>query len=250
MKKLLFLFSCCILLSSAHVSKFDVGPAEFYGAWTTEVEVDGQAYESIKIYTQDYFIYGLYAKKDSSFYAAGGGTWVMTKKGIAETFEFHSNDSSMVGTTLAITISLKENAPMETQVMKNNKVDKLVWMRLDKGDSPLFGAWRITQRERNGTMSQMKMGPRKTMKVLSGTRFQWAAYNVETKAFMGTGGGSYTAVDGKYTENIGFFSRDNSRVGASLQFDYEIDGNDWHHKGLSSKGQPINEIWTKQLPAQ
>ena len=30
------------------------------------------------------------------------------------------------------------------------------------------------------------------------------------------------SIDGKYTENIEFFSRDNNRVGASLSFDYEI----------------------------
>ena len=81
------------------------------------------------------------------------------------------------------------------------------------------------------------------MKILSGTRFQWIAFNTETKEFMGTGGGTYSTVDGKYTENIDFFSRDNSRVGASLEFDYELNGDEWHHKGLSNKGDPIYEIW-------
>ena len=82
------------------------------------------------------------------------------------------------------------------------------------------------------------------MKILSGTRFQWIAYNTETKEFMGSGGGTYTTKEGKYTENIEFFSRDDSRVGASLQFDYELKDGDWHHSGLSSKGQPIYEIWS------
>jgi hypothetical protein len=84
------------------------------------------------------------------------------------------------------------------------------------------------------------------MKILSGTRFQWIAYNIETKEFFGTGGGTYTTVDGKYTENIAFFSRDNSRVGASLQFDFTLENGEWHHKGLSSKGDPIHEIWTRR----
>ena len=79
------------------------------------------------------------------------------------------------------------------------------------------------RRKRDGEIVKRDTsGPRKTMKILSGTRFQWIAYNTETKAFMGTGGGTYTTLDGKYTENIGFFSRDDSRVGASLQFDYEL----------------------------
>ena len=235
-----------LILLSTIIAKAEVGPSHYYGAWTTEFEIDGELYECTKTYTPTYFIYGIYAKKDNSFYAAGGGSWVITKKGISETFEFNSIDSSLVGTTMVITINNHESEPLVTQTKVSGVVTKVVWMRLDKGESPLFGAWRITERERNGTMSKMTMGPRKTMKVLSGSRFQWAAYNVETKQFMGTGGGTFTAKDGKYTENIGFFSRDNSRVGAKLDFDYEIDGNEWHHKGLSSKGQPIYEIWTKQ----
>jgi hypothetical protein len=99
----------------------------------------------------------------------------------------------------------------------------------------------------NGEIKWRTPGVRKTMKILSGTKFQWIAYNTETKEFFGTGGGSYTTTpDGKYTENIEFFSRDNSRVGASLQFDFSIQDGNWRHKGLSSKGDPIDEIWTQR----
>ena len=52
------------------------------------------------------------------------------------------------------------------------------------------------------------------MKILSGTRFQWIAYHIGTKVFSGSGGGTYTSEQGKYTETIDFFSRDNDRVGA------------------------------------
>jgi hypothetical protein len=82
------------------------------------------------------------------------------------------------------------------------------------------------------------------MKILSGTRFQWIAYNTETGQFRGTGGGTYTTIDGKYTENIEFFSRDDSRVGASLGFNFELKNGDWHHSGFSSKGTPLYEVWS------
>ncbi|MCZ6521061.1 MAG: membrane or secreted protein, partial [Bacteroidetes bacterium] len=39
-------------------------------------------------------------------------------------------------------------------------------------------------------------------------------------------------------------SRDNTRVGASLKFDYELKEKKWHHRGLNSKGSPIYEIWS------
>jgi hypothetical protein len=93
----------------------------------------------------------------------------------------------------------------------------------------------------------MTPGARRTMKILSGTRFQWIAYNVETKQFFGTGGGTYSTVDGKYTENIDFFSRDQSRVGMSLEFTFAIDDEGgWRHSGKSSKGDTIDEIWTQR----
>jgi len=85
-----------------------------------------------------------------------------------------------------------------------------------------------------------------TIKILSGSRFQWAAFNYATKEFMGTGGGTYDATqDGEYTEEIEFFSRDDGRVGASLSFEYSRTGDDWYHKGLNSRGEPMHEIWTQ-----
>ena len=105
----------------------------------------------------------------------------------------------------------------------------------------------MSGRKRDGEIQQRDTNrPRKTMKILSGTRFQWIAYNIETKQFMGTGGGTYTTIDGVYTENIEFFSRDNSRVGASLPFNFELQEGKWHHSGNSSKGAPIYEIWSQR----
>ena len=88
--------------------------------------------------------------------------------------------------------------------------------------------------------------PRKTLKILKDGRFQWIAYQTETMKFSGTGGGSFTSEDGKYTENIEFFSKDDSRVGATLKFNYDLKENDWHHTGKNSKGEPMYEIWTKR----
>jgi hypothetical protein len=105
----------------------------------------------------------------------------------------------------------------------------------------------MSGRKRDGKIQTRSTdGPRKTMKILSGKRFQWIAYNTATGDFFGTGGGSYTTVNGKYTENIEFFSRDNSRVGAALGFDYELIDENWHHSGFSSKGAPLYEIWSQR----
>jgi hypothetical protein len=110
----------------------------------------------------------------------------------------------------------------------------------------LTGDWRIIEREQNGKMIPIQKGHRKTIKILAGSRFQWAAINTDTKEFFGTGGGTYTANNGKYTETIEFFSRDSSRVGNKLSFDFEVKDNNWHHKGLSSTGNKIYEVWTRE----
>lgn len=109
----------------------------------------------------------------------------------------------------------------------------------------MAGVWRITGRKQGDEMAQMPLRDRRTLKILSGTRFQWVAINIKTGEFSGTGGGRYTFENGKYTEHIEFFSRDNTRVGASLTFDGKVENGQWHHSGLSSAGSPIYEIWSK-----
>lgn len=32
----------------------------------------------------------------------------------------------------------------------------------------------------------------------------------------------------------------------SLEFDFTLEDGQWHHKGASSKGEPVNEIWTQR----
>jgi hypothetical protein len=222
------------------------GPDHYYGAWSTEIAIDNQSYTCVKIYTPEYFIYSIYSQQDKAFKAAGGGTWETTNKGLKEFYEFNSNHPDWVGKTLEYRVLGHDEKTMITDSTTDGKSKTHTWTRLDDGKSALFGAWRITERERNGKMSAMRMGPRKTFKILSGKHFQWAAFNVETKEFFATGGGTYTITDDKYTEHIGFFSRDNSRVGASLTFAYTRNDRQWHHKGMSSKGNPIYEIWTLQ----
>ena len=85
------------------------------------------------------------------------------------------------------------------------------------------------------------------MKFLQDGHFQWIAFNTDTFQFFGSGGGFYTAENGIYTENIEFFSRNNTSVGRVLPFQYSVKGVDWHHQGKSSKGDPMYEVWTQRV---
>jgi len=160
-------------------------------------------------------------------------------------YEFHTTDSAQVGSKQAWQYFPRG----DEMVLEDGTGNARLWRFADSRDqSPLEGPWLFSGRERDGEIQRRDNSnqPRKTMKLLSNSRFQWIAFNTETKQFFGTGGGTYSLVDNKYVENIGFFSRDDSRVGAALEFQFDIDGNDWHHRGKNSSGEFMYEIWSKR----
>jgi hypothetical protein len=233
MKRIIFLLICTSL-------SFASKAQSFIGAWEKETtSANGEPIKNVVIFSDGFQVSTWFHAKTGEFLKTNGGTWKLVDNTMTEKVEFDSNNPERVGTEVRFQVNIIDTT-MEIEG------DALRWHRIDSGQpGELQGAWLMSGRIQNGkTEVRDTAKPRKTMKILSGTRFQWIAYNTETKEFMGTGGGSYTTINGKYTENIEFFSRDNSRVGRSLEFDYRlIDGN-WHHSGLSSKGDPIHEIWS------
>lgn len=179
--------------------------------------------------------------KAGEFVTTFGGQWSFEKEGMLKfVIEWDSQNPDNVGSETELSYTLEGDKAT---------VDGIMWMRIDDGTpGALSDAWLMTGRKRDGVgeISVREIGPRKTMKILSGTRFQWIAFDTMKKTFSGTGGGTYTTIDGKYTENIDFFSRDNSRVGASLPFNYELVDGVWHHSGKSSKGDPMYEVWSRR----
>lgn len=215
------------------------------GAWKL-VSQNGNpvtAQEYVKIYQDDYFAFGVKNVADNAFIGAGGGPFKFADGKYSETLDFFTLNPLQVGTTTPFKIELNGNK-LTLSANTNDGMLVETWEKISDATDDLTGNWVITGRKRDGEISRSTPGARRTVKILSGGRFQWIAFNSETKEFSGTGGGSYTAVDGKYTESITFFSRDNSRVGASLGFDFEVIDGEWHHSGLSSTGAPIYEIWT------
>ena len=207
------------------------------GAWHSVQMKDGKEVRSVVIFADGYQV-NTYYDAEGNFLSTNGGTWSLEEDFMTETVEFDSKNPQRVGSSVRFQVGLSEN----TLSIK----DGPTWTRIDSGaPGELAGAWLMSGRKQNDIITERDTsGPRKTMKILSGTRFQWIAYNSETKEFMGTGGGTYTTQNGKYTETIEFFSRDASRVGASLEFNYELKDGKWHHSGLSSKGDPIYEVWS------
>ena len=211
------------------------------GSWEwIETGEEGLKVKGVVTFTKSYQAAAWFDAETGAFIRTNGGTWKLSGNTMTEVAEFNSEDSEKVG--------LKKSFEIEWDGEDRMRIVGMdTWaVRVDDGSQgDLAGAWLISGRQRNGELRTMDTSrSRKTMKILSGTRFQWIAYDTETKEFKGTGGGTYTTIAGKYTENIEFFSRDDSRVGASLEFDYQIKDGDWEHSGKNSRGEPMFEIWT------
>lgn len=211
------------------------------GAWKYE---NGDTVTAL-IITARNFSEAVYNPKSKEFYYTTGGSWSMQNGHFLKQYEFSSAHPELVGKTQSY--YLQHETKGKFSVINETTQQKKEFVRLDNGQpGKLAGAWLITARKNGGDTQTIIPGARRTMKILSGTRFQWIAFNSETKEFFGTGGGTYTSENGKYVENLEFFSRDNSRVGSSLTFEFELDDHqNWRHKGFSSKGDPIDEVWTK-----
>jgi hypothetical protein len=202
------------------------------------IRLNNDIYE-IRIYSDKYFTVSTYNIENNTFISALGGIYSM-EEGYYEVLEFNSLDSTSVGDTIYYS-KIKVDVKNNTGKMS---IDGKKFIK-NPNEDQLQGAWLMSGIERRGEMRMRDVNrSRKTLKMLAGGRFQWIAYDVNKKGFYGTGGGTYSAINGKYIENIEFFSRDSNTVGKSLEFDFEIIDGDWHHRGFSSKGDPKYEIWT------
>ena len=191
---------------------------------------NGQKIEHRILMDDEYIVETQFISNPNQFLKTIGGFYKKKGNEIIVKLEFNSNFSK----DSLKTISISDNSK---------------WKKISGVNSLLQGKWLMSGRVRGKTERRRDINqPRKTMKILVDGYFQWIAFNTNTFSFMGTGGGSYTAENGTYKEKIDYFSRDNKKVGISLSFSYSKKGQDWHHKGFSSKGDPIHEIWAFRNP--
>lgn len=236
MKIAVFLFLILFAVAEPHHTQGQ--NASLPGAWES-VSADQH---TLMICSDKFFSVAVYDVKNKTFAGTWGGSYRFENGSFITLHEFNTFTPESVGKEFESAMEFQKN-----KLVLREGNEKKEWKRIDDGTpGKLSGAWLITGRMQGDEIRTITPGARRTMKILSGTRFQWIAYNTETKEFFGTGGGTYTTQEGKYVENILFFSRDNSRVGASLSFDFALENGNWRHKGLSSKGDPIDEVWTKR----
>lgn len=198
----------------------------FAAAQVFEFVEEGNIHRVFK--DSQYLLETVFNAKDGAFVFTRGGFYSTTDKGDEVAFEFNSNFAK--DSLKNMTIAKGEN-----------------WKVVAIPDQDLEGKWLMAGRVKpEGEQRRNLTRSRKTMKFLLDGHFQWTAFDTASMAFKGCGGGTYTAVDGNYVESLQYFSRDNSKVGKVLPFEYRLNEDDWYHKGNNSKGAPMHEIWHKR----
>jgi hypothetical protein len=235
MKKILV--ACLAITSIILATAFASRQAAVTGAWALQ---DGPNTKILVIH-DGYLSHTTYDKAGKKFHETRGGVATISGSKISLLYEFSIANKELIGTSVDYTFNIENGNLVLTQ-----GGTKETWKRVDDNKGPLAGVWYMTGRVQNGQVNNPRpYGPRKTIKIMSGTRFQWVQVNTESKQTGASGGGTYTFTNGKYTENIEFFTRDSSRVGMSLTFEGTVEGNIWSHKGQSSTGQAMHEQWNR-----
>jgi hypothetical protein len=236
MQKTKLLFVGLVISLTSFTAKNAQNQANLNGAW----HFQENTIEQTLLLSDGYFMHTIFDKVNKKFIQSRGGSYTFSGNKLITNIEFNTLDQNQIGQTISYDFVIKK------EKLNSDLHGKTVaWNLLDQGKGELSGTWRMSGRMQDGKIADYPRRARKTLKLLTGTRFQWAAINAETKEFFGTGGGSYTFENGKYSEKIEYFSRDDSRVGAILSFDGKLVDGKWHHSGQSSTGNPIYEIWSR-----
>lgn len=233
MKKILFFILTLCLMDFSYAQSIK-------GAWKALQPNNSTA---VLIVADNYLMISSFSVLNKYFDRTEGGSFTMKNGEMTYTTEFNTSDTAEINKSVVYAVERKDSV----LTLRSND-ETLVWLLVDDASNvPMAGTWHITGRAgQNGQMASIhQTGTRKTLKILSGTRFQWAAIDPAVKGFYGTGGGTYDIKNGKYTEHIEFFSRDPNRVGADLSFNWALADGRWDHSGKSSKGDPIHEVWEK-----
>jgi hypothetical protein len=232
----LIALSAILIFTSLKIARVDT--KDLVGAW----EYGPAESRAVMINTDKIFSVAVYDAAGKKFIHAYGGKWRVAGNKLIKNIEWDSKTPDQVGKEIIADITI---AGGKLTISGSNEK----WSRVDNGrPGELPGAWIITGNYANDKVNKRPnpFYPRRTMKVLSGTRFHWIAYNVQAKQFMNAGGGTYTANNGNYTENIEFFTKTPESIGKTVAFKYSFIDGDWRHKGEKSTGGPLDECWSKR----
>ncbi|RVT97282.1 membrane or secreted protein [Mucilaginibacter limnophilus] len=232
----IFLCSIVVFLSLSSLKSKQPSVQELIGAW----KYGTPSNQTVLINSATAFAVTTYNLPGKKFISSYGGSWRLDGNTMVRKIEFNSANPDEVGKEIRVSIGLSGD---------KLTAGKEQFARLDNGrPGELAGAWIIIGNYKNDVLqkSPVIFKSRRTMKILSGTRFQWIAYDIDSKKLLNSGGGTYETSNGMYGESIEFFTKSPEGVGRRLEFEYTFDGDNWRHKGKSSTGGVVDECWVRR----
>lgn len=162
----------CLLITSADVP--EDRKTVFDGAWEV-VTMNGAelGHRGVFMVEAPYAFYTEFDIEEKKFLGSLGGSIDVMANRIQFNTEFNTWMPDEIGGSYQMTGMLSANKVTFTWPVGDEGAEvKMVVKRIDDGVSDLAGSWRITDRMRNGEMQAMRLGARKTIKMITGTRFQ------------------------------------------------------------------------------
>lgn len=216
------------------------------GAWRlTEVNNEPVEHEVIKLYSNSYFTSAAYHKSSGEFIEAKGGTYSLDHLSYKEHLEIDSTEPEHSGTTVNHVAELNNGS---LTIINLHTGVKEQWAKFDDADNyQMTTCWRIHKKLDEGDTDwrTIEYAPRKTLKMVTNSRYQVLALNSKTGQFVGSSGGNWSSNENTYTENVEFFSKDQSNAGRSLKFDRKFENGLWLHSGKDTKGKLMKEKWVR-----
>jgi hypothetical protein len=216
------------------------------GAWRL-VEKNNQpiTHEVIKLFSNSYFTSASYKKSTGEFLEAKGGTYSLNGLSYKEHLEIDSTTPEHSGISREYYAELKNGRLWITNLKTGVKEQ---WEKFDEADDyQMAFCWRIHKKKDEGDSEwrTIKYAPRKTLKMITNSRYQVLALNSETGQFVGSSGGTWSGDGDSYIEHIEFFSKDQRNVGRSLEFQRSFEDGLWLHTGKTSKDELMMEKWQR-----
>jgi hypothetical protein len=233
-----------LTLIFAIILSFNTNAQILNGAWRL-VEVNDQPveHETIKLYSNSYFTYSEYDKDTGKFISARGGLYFLNNLNYKEQLDIDSRDPLYSGTTVEYEVSLSGREMIITN-LSTGEQEK--WQKFDDADNyKMAFCWRIHKKKDEGDKDWriIEYRPRKTLKMMTNSRYQVLALNSKTGQFVGSSGGTWSSEGDSYVEHVEFFSKDQTNVGRSLEFQRAFEDGLWLHTGKTTKDGLMMEMW-------
>ena len=135
------------------------------GAWQMKVG----SVEHILLFKDSYYTYSVFDKENKRFISSEGGTYLKNVKidHIEVGIEFDTYNKERTGTKEVYGFSIQNEILILNKTGKEEK-----FIRIEDGSGPLAGNWRISARKQGDNMVDIIPAARKTLKLLTGKRFQ------------------------------------------------------------------------------